>query len=275
MACSMGAYLQLVTPGIPLLGAWIYAGPTTSRTTASRSRACSRTQRRQMPTAAPAAPRRRYVLERTMDALAAKLGIDRDRAQAQELHHRVPEDHLVGPDDRLRRLPRLARQAARAARPRDARGRPGSPSGAGRRKAARRRFLDLQRDVRSGAVAHPRRDPLRRQEGGRARRSASSRLGSVQVVTGTSPHGQGHETAWAQIVADQLGVDVDDVEVLHGDTAVSQHGLDTYGSRSLAVGGVALWHAGQKVLEKAKRDRRASARGRTRRPRVRGRARSR
>jgi carbon-monoxide dehydrogenase large subunit len=77
-------------------------------------------------------------------------------------------------------------------------------------------------------------------------------LGSVQVVTGTSPHGQSHETTWAQIVADELGVDVDDVEVLHGDTAVSQLGMDTYGSRSLPVGGVALWHASQKIVEKAR-----------------------
>ncbi|MEX0850210.1 MAG: molybdopterin cofactor-binding domain-containing protein, partial [Gaiellaceae bacterium] len=77
-------------------------------------------------------------------------------------------------------------------------------------------------------------------------------LGSVQVVTGTSPHGQGHETTFAQIVADQLGVDVADVEVLHGDTAVSQLGMDTYGSRSLTVGGVAIWHASQKIVDKAR-----------------------
>jgi carbon-monoxide dehydrogenase large subunit len=72
------------------------------------------------------------------------------------------------------------------------------------------------------------------------------------VVTGTSPHGQGHETAWSQIVADQLGVAFDDVEVLHGDTRTSYKGLDTYGSRSLAVGGIALYNACQKVIEKAK-----------------------
>jgi carbon-monoxide dehydrogenase large subunit len=77
-------------------------------------------------------------------------------------------------------------------------------------------------------------------------------LGSVQVITGTSPHGQSHETSWAQIAADVLGVDIDDVEVLHGDTAVSQLGMDTYGSRSLAVGGIALVHAGEKIVEKAR-----------------------
>ena len=77
-------------------------------------------------------------------------------------------------------------------------------------------------------------------------------LGSVQVVTGTSPHGQSHETTFAQIVADQLGVGIDDVEVIHGDTASSQLGMDTYGSRSLTVGGIALWHAGEKVIAKAR-----------------------
>ena len=76
--------------------------------------------------------------------------------------------------------------------------------------------------------------------------------GTFQVVTGTSPHGQGHETAWSQIVADQLGCDPSEVEVLHGDTSVSPYGMDTYGSRSLPVGGAALWQAGEKVIEKAR-----------------------
>ncbi|MET0189338.1 MAG: molybdopterin cofactor-binding domain-containing protein, partial [Pseudonocardia sediminis] len=71
------------------------------------------------------------------------------------------------------------------------------------------------------------------------------------VVTGTSPHGQGHETAWSQIVADSLGVHPDDIEVLHGDTLVAPFGRDTYGSRSLPVGGVAVHLAAGKVLAKA------------------------
>jgi aerobic carbon-monoxide dehydrogenase large subunit len=76
--------------------------------------------------------------------------------------------------------------------------------------------------------------------------------GKVEVVTGVSPHGQGHETAWSQIVADRLGVPFEDVEVLHGDTQVSSRGLDTYGSRSLVVGGQALVMAADKVVERAK-----------------------
>ena len=64
--------------------------------------------------------------------------------------------------------------------------------------------------------------------------------GKVEVVTGSSAHGQGHETAWSQIVADKLGVPFEDIRVLHGDTQVSPKGMDTYGSRSLTVGGIAV-----------------------------------
>jgi carbon-monoxide dehydrogenase large subunit len=76
--------------------------------------------------------------------------------------------------------------------------------------------------------------------------------GKVEVITGTTPHGQGHETAWSQIVADRLGVPFDDIEVLHGDTQISHRGMDTYGSRSLVVGGEAVVRAADKVIERAK-----------------------
>jgi carbon-monoxide dehydrogenase large subunit len=77
--------------------------------------------------------------------------------------------------------------------------------------------------------------------------------GKVEVVSGSTPHGQGHDTAWSQIVADQLGVPFEDVTVLHGDTRVAVKGMDTYGSRSLAVGGVAMVMAAEKVRDKARR----------------------
>jgi carbon-monoxide dehydrogenase large subunit len=76
--------------------------------------------------------------------------------------------------------------------------------------------------------------------------------GKVEVTTGASAHGQGHETAWSQIVADQLGVAFEDVEILHGDTQSSHKGMDTYGSRSLVVGGIAVIKAAEKVVAKAK-----------------------
>ena len=76
--------------------------------------------------------------------------------------------------------------------------------------------------------------------------------GKVVVATGTSPHGQGHETTWSQIVADGLGVTPDDITVLHGDTQITPLGMDTYGSRSVSVGGVALHFAMEKIKEKAR-----------------------
>src|ERR687885_498446 len=72
------------------------------------------------------------------------------------------------------------------------------------------------------------------------------------VFSGTSPHGQGHETGFAQIVADRLGVDPQQVEVLHGDTSAGPEGLNTYGSRSLAVGGEAVARTAEKGAAKAK-----------------------
>jgi carbon-monoxide dehydrogenase large subunit len=76
--------------------------------------------------------------------------------------------------------------------------------------------------------------------------------GSVTLYTGTSPHGQGHETGFAQIVADRLGIDPAQVDVIHGDTQTGPFGLDTYGSRSLAVGGEAAARTAVKVADKAR-----------------------
>ncbi len=76
--------------------------------------------------------------------------------------------------------------------------------------------------------------------------------GTVEVITGATAHGQGHATAFSQIVADRLGVPFEDVQVLHGDTAIASKGMDTYGSRSLVVGGEALVKAVDKVIAKAK-----------------------
>ncbi len=77
--------------------------------------------------------------------------------------------------------------------------------------------------------------------------------GAVVVMTGVSPHGQGQETAFAQMVADAFGVGIDDVSVLHGDTDVVTHGVGTFGSRGLVVGGTALRMATDKIAAKATR----------------------
>lgn len=77
--------------------------------------------------------------------------------------------------------------------------------------------------------------------------------GSVSVFTGTHSHGQGHETAFAQLVADAFGIDVDAVNIEHGDTSNTAFGMGTYGSRSLSVGGSAIRKATDKIVAKGKK----------------------
>ncbi|UUX50024.1 xanthine dehydrogenase family protein molybdopterin-binding subunit [Nisaea acidiphila] len=77
--------------------------------------------------------------------------------------------------------------------------------------------------------------------------------GSVTVFTGTHSHGQGHETTFAQLVSDRLGLPLENIEISHGDTNKVQFGMGTYGSRSLAVGGEALIRAVDKIIDKAKK----------------------
>ena len=77
--------------------------------------------------------------------------------------------------------------------------------------------------------------------------------GTVTVMTGCSPHGQGEETTFAQIAGDELGVGIDDVLVLHGDTAIVQYGIGTFGSRGTAIGGTAMYFAIQELKEKIKK----------------------
>src|SRR5207249_1163427 len=75
---------------------------------------------------------------------------------------------------------------------------------------------------------------------------------SVTVTTGTSPHGQGHETAWAQIVADVVGVAIEKVTLVWGDTRKVKSGGGTAGSRSAQIGGSAIFKAGEAVWDKAR-----------------------
>jgi carbon-monoxide dehydrogenase large subunit len=249
--CAMGAYLQLVTPGIPLLGAWIYNGPYeipnysvtftgvfTNTTPTDAYRGAGR-------------PEATYVIERTIEALAQELGMDALELRRKNFMTEFPATLASGLTidsgdygaalDRL--LEHLDLDAIR--REQIARRERGDGKMLGVGFSTYTEMCGLAPSRILGAIRYA--------VGGWD--SATIRvqpLGSVQVITGTSPHGQSHETTWAQIVADQLGIDVDSIEVLHGDTAVSQLGMDTYGSRSLAVGGVALVHASEKIIEKAR-----------------------
>jgi carbon-monoxide dehydrogenase large subunit len=77
--------------------------------------------------------------------------------------------------------------------------------------------------------------------------------GGLTVMTGSHSHGQGHETSFAQVVAEMIGIDADQIEIVHGDTANSPMGMGTYGSRSLAVGGSAIVRATEKIVNKARK----------------------
>jgi aerobic carbon-monoxide dehydrogenase large subunit len=77
--------------------------------------------------------------------------------------------------------------------------------------------------------------------------------GSVSVLTGSHSHGQGHETTFAQLVSDGLGIPIESIEIVHGDTAKIPYGMGTYGSRSIAVGGTAIVKAMDKVIAKGRK----------------------
>jgi carbon-monoxide dehydrogenase large subunit len=249
--CAMGAYLQLVTPGIPLLGAWIYSGP---YAIPSYSVTFTGVFTNTTPTDAyrgAGRPEATYVLERTIDALARELEMDpvelRRKNFVKEFPHTMASGLTVDAGDydacldKLLEHLDLATIRANQAMRRES----GDAKQIGVGFSTYNEMCGLAPSRILGAIRYA-------VGGWDAATIRFQPLGSVQVVTGTSPHGQSHETTWAQIVADQLGVGVDDVEVLHGDTAVSQQGMDTYGSRSLTVGGIALYHASQKIIAKAR-----------------------
>jgi len=251
VTAAMGAYLQLVTPGIPLLGAWVYAGPYaipnysveftgvfTNTTPTDAYRGAGR-------------PEATYVIERTMDALADELGMDRVELRRKNFITEFPAtigsgltidsgDYVASLDKLLEHLDLDSLRAEQTKRREN-----GDSRQLGVGFSTYNEMCGLAPSRILGAI---------RYAAGGWEQATIRYLptGSVQVITGTSPHGQGHETSWAQIVADQLGCDIDAVEVLHGDTSVSHAGLDTYGSRSLPVGGVALCYAADKVIDKAR-----------------------
>jgi aerobic carbon-monoxide dehydrogenase large subunit len=253
LLADMGAYLQLVGPGIPLLGAFLYhgvydvpayhfecTGVFTNRTPTDAYRGAGR-------------PEATYAIERSMDALARAVGVDGAEIRRRNYiaPDRFPYASIAGLTyDSGDYAPTLDRaleivgyQDLRAEQQR-------------RRDAGETRHLGIgiSTYVEMCGLA-PSRVLASLSFGAGGWEAATVRVlptGVVQVVSGTSPHGQGHETTWSQIVADRLGVDPDAVEVLHSDTAISPLGMDTYGSRSLAVGGVAVAMATDKVIEKAK-----------------------
>ena len=253
LLADMGAYLMLVTPGVPLLGAFMF--PAIYKMDAY-SFVCTGVFTTKTPTDAyrgAGRPEATFAIEHIMDDLAAELGVDPLELRKRNwiTHEEFPYTtiatlqydsgnyeaatakavELFGYDD-LRK-----EQAARRES--------GDPVQLGIGISTFTEMCGLAPSRVLGSLAY----------GAGGWEHAAVRMlptGKVEVVTGSSAHGQGHETAWSQIVADRLGVPFEDIRVLHGDTQVSAKGMDTYGSRSLTVGGIAVVGACDKVVEKAK-----------------------
>ncbi|MQA61421.1 MAG: molybdopterin-dependent oxidoreductase [Actinophytocola sp.] len=253
LLADMGAYLRLVTPGVPILGAFMYNA--IYKMDAYKF-VCTNVFTNKTPTDAyrgAGRPEATYAIERMMDELAAELSMDPMELRRKNWikHEEFPFNTVAGLTydsgnyeaatakamedfgyDALR-----AEQAERRER--------GDAVQLGIGISTYTEMCGLAPSRVLGALSY----------GAGGWEHAAIRMlptGKVEVITGTSPHGQGHETVWSQIVADKLGVPFDDVEVLHGDTQSSHKGMDSYGSRSLAVGGTALVLAADKVIDKAR-----------------------
>jgi carbon-monoxide dehydrogenase large subunit len=255
LLCDMGAYLQLVTPGIPLLGAFLYAG--VYDLPAAYDFSCTSVFTTMTPTDAyrgAGRPEATYAIERAMDALAAEIGLDPLELRRRNYVHKDQfpytafsglvydsADHVAASD----RAAELADYEGVRAK-QQTQNVPGAPKRLGIGISS---YFEMCGLAPSRVLAS-----LNYVAGGWEH--ATVRVlptSKVQVVTGTAPHGQGHETCWSMIAAEKLGVPVEDVDVLHSDTALSALGLDSYGSRSLAVGGVAIDMACDQVVDKARK----------------------
>ena len=252
---DLGAYMQLITPGTPLLGSFLYTGVYACP---NFGFVCDGWFTNLTPTDAyrgAGRPEASYAIERAMDMLAVEVGISpeeiRRRNYAGGGEHfenwespsgLVFDSGHYGPNlEKALELAKIDELRAEQARRREA----GETVQLGIGMCTYVEICGLAPSRALGDLGYA--------AGGWEH--ATVRMlptGKVEVVSGSTPHGQGHETSWSMIVADKMGIDPADVTVLHSDTALSPLGLDTYGSRSLAVGGVAIAMATDKVIQKAK-----------------------
>jgi carbon-monoxide dehydrogenase large subunit len=251
---DMGAYLQLVTPGVPILGAFLYAGVYDIPKAYDFS--CTSVFTTLTPTDAyrgAGRPEATYAIECAMDALAREMNIDpfelrkRNFIQKEQFPYTAFSGLTYDSGDHLLAADKAA----------------GIADYAGiRAKQAKQNVPGATKLLGIGMSSYfemcglaPSRVLASLNYGAGGWEAATVRVlptAKVQVVTGTSPHGQGHETSWAMIASEKLGIPPEDIDVLHSDTAIAPLGLDTYGSRSLPVGGVAVAGACDKVIDKAK-----------------------
>ena len=254
LKADMGAYLQLVTPGVPVLGAFMFpaiykmdaysfncTGVFTTKTPTDAYRGAGR-------------PEATFAIERIMDELAVELDMEPMELRRNNWikHEEFPYDMIAG----------LTYDSGNYEAATDKAMEMLDYDGLRREQAERRERGDaVQLGIGISTFTEmcglaPSRVLGSLSYGAGGWEAAQIRMlptGKVEVVSGATPHGQGHHTSWSQIASDALGVPFEDIEVITGDTDSSPKGMDTYGSRSLVVGGVAIHKATAKVIDKAKR----------------------
>jgi carbon-monoxide dehydrogenase large subunit len=250
---NMGAYLQIITPGIPILGMFMY--PAIYKMDAYEFH-CTGVFTNTTPTDAyrgAGRPEATYSIERIVDEAAAELGMDpmEFRTKNWIQHHEFPYTTVAGltydtgnyEAATAKALDMFGMAELRAEQ--KARRESGDPVQLGIGISTFTEMCGLAPSRTLGALKYA--------AGGWEH--CQIRLlptGKAELITGTSPHGQGHETAWSQIASGIIGIPVEDIEVIHGDTGRSPYGMDTYGSRSLAVGGQAIKKAADRLVENAR-----------------------
>ncbi|MDE0943847.1 MAG: xanthine dehydrogenase family protein molybdopterin-binding subunit [Alphaproteobacteria bacterium] len=250
---NMGAYLQLFSVSIPtLFHGFLLAGQYTTPAIYLEMR-CVMTNTAPVDAARGAGrPEATYLLERLVDVSAREMGLDpaeirrRNFIKADQMPYQTPVVQCYDSGDYDASLDKalgMADYDGFSARQAEAKGR------------GKLRGIGLSSYIEACGVA-PSAAVGSLGVGVGLWESAQVRFnptGGVTVFTGTHSHGQGHETAFAQLVTERLGVPVENVEVVHGDTDKGQFGMGTYGSRSLPVGGVAIANACDKIIAKGKK----------------------
>ena len=242
---DLGAYLQLLTPAIPTLTGLMLSGSYKIPAIQINVTGCFTNKMSTDAYRGAGRPEATYVVERAMDLVAAELGIDPAEVRRKNFPaaNEFPFHTATGLDYDSGNYEAALDKAQAILGYADLREQQKKARAEGRLLG-----IGVSTYVEICALGPSQAMPAGGWE------SATVRIeptGKVTVLTGASPHGQGQETSFAQIAADELGVDLGDVTVIHGDTGIVQYGIGTFGSRATAVGGTAVFIAIQKLKEKA------------------------
>lgn len=244
---DLGAYLQLLTPAIPTLTGLMLSG---CYNIPAIQLNCTQVYTNKMATDAyrgAGRPEATYLIERVMDRVAAELGID--PTELRRKNFPAPEEFpfttatgMVYDSGEYAKALDKALEVVDYKKLRE--------DQAKARAEGRLVGIGVSTYVEICAVGPSVMLPCGGWDSATVRVEPS---GKATVLTGVSPHGQGEETAFAQIVGDMLGIDMNDVLVVHGDTDRVQYGIGTFGSRGLAIGGTAVMVATERIVAKAKK----------------------